>query len=56
MSAWFDMGGHGLYVWSSYGFFVVVMLWDLLVPWLRRRRLLRTLALKIRREAARKPS
>jgi len=33
---------------------VLVMLWDLLVPWLRRRRLLRTLALKIRREAARK--
>lgn len=53
MSAWFDMGGHGLYVWGSYGLFVVVLIWDLLVPVLRRRRLLRTLNLKYRREAAR---
>lgn len=53
MSAWFDMGGHGLYVWGSYGLFVAVLLWDLLVPALRRRRLMRTLNLKYRREAAR---
>ncbi|MDX2299141.1 MAG: heme exporter protein CcmD [Xanthomonadaceae bacterium] len=56
MSAWFDMGGHGPYVWGSYGLFVAVLLWDLLVPIWRRRRLLRSLSLKLRRDAARKSS
>lgn len=54
MSEWFGMGAHGPYVWGSYGFFVAVLLWDLLMPWLRRRRTLRAITLQMRRTAARK--
>lgn len=54
MNTWLGMGEHGPYVWGSYGFFVAVLLWDLCMPWLRRRRTLRTLNLQMRRAAARK--
>lgn len=54
MSEWFDMGKYGVYVWSSYAFFVAVLIWDLLMPRLRTRRFLRSLARKQQRESARK--
>ena len=54
MSAALSMGGYGLYVWGSYAAFALFLLWDALVPGLRRRRVLRRQALLMRREAARK--
>lgn len=32
VSAFLQMGGHGLFVWSAYGITIVVMLWLLLAP------------------------
>lgn len=54
MSATLSMGGYGLYVWGSYAAFALFLLWDAVVPTLRRRRVLRRLTLLMRREAARK--
>mgnify|MGYP001765868191 FL=1 len=42
------------YVVAAYAVFVVVMLWDMIVPQLRIRRTLRDARLRARREAARK--
>jgi heme exporter protein D len=50
----FAMGGYGFYVWSSYILFVLVLLWDGLVPSWRGRRLLRSLALRQQRDKARR--
>ncbi len=41
------------YVVAAYAVFVVVMLWDMLTPVLRVRRILRDVRLRARREAAR---
>ena len=54
MSTALSMGGYGVYVWGSYAAFVLFLLWDALVPRLRRRRLLRQIASRMRRDAARK--
>ena len=54
MSATLSMGGYGLYVWGSYAAFVLFLLWDALAPVLRRRRVLRQIASRMRRDAARK--
>lgn len=53
MSAALSMGGYGVYVWGSYAAFVLFLLWDALLPGLRRRQLLRRIAARMRREAAR---
>jgi len=47
-SAFFEMGGYGLYVWGSYGVAALLMLAE---PWLVHRRLRRSL-----RDAARMES
>ncbi len=47
-SAFFEMGGYGLYVWGSYGVAALLMLVE---PWLVHRRLRRAL-----QEAARRDS
>lgn len=39
----FAMGGYGLYVWVSYGFFVVVMGFNLWLPYRQRANTLRLL-------------
>ncbi|MCW1980750.1 heme exporter protein D [Xanthomonas arboricola] len=39
MSTFLAMGGYGAYVWTAYALFVLVLLADLIAPWLRRRRL-----------------
>jgi len=44
------MGHHGLYVWSAYGICAVVVLWNLAVPLLARRRYLQEEARRMRRE------
>lgn len=54
MNEWFDMGKYGLYVWTSYGLFAAVLMWDALMPHLRARRFLRSLTRKQQRETARK--
>ena len=46
------MGGHGPYVWASYGVTLAVILWLVISPLLRHRRLLADLARQQRREAA----
>ena len=54
MSEWFDMGNYGYYVWSSYALFALMLAWDLLLPRLRMRRVLREIAQRQQRDAARK--
>ncbi|HPF73540.1 MAG: heme exporter protein CcmD [Rhodanobacteraceae bacterium] len=48
-----SMGKYGFYVWTSYGAFVAFLLWDWLAPRWQRRRLLRDIQQRERREAAR---
>lgn len=38
-----SMGGYALYVWSAYGAGLLVLLWNILTPMLRRRSVLREL-------------
>ena len=56
MSDFWAMGGYGAYVWSAYAVFVIVLLADALMPLWQRRNTLRTLAARLRREAARNTS
>lgn len=49
----FHMGGHGFYVWLSYGVTVVALVALTLIPLMARRRLLRDIAGRARRDAAR---
>lgn len=49
----FAMGGYAFYVWTSYGFFAIVMLWITLSPILKRRATLRDLSDKLAREVER---
>jgi heme exporter protein D len=44
------MGRHGLYVWSAYGICLLVVIWNLTVPMLARRRHLQEEARRLRRE------
>ncbi len=46
------MGGHGLYVWVSYGVTVAGLVALVVLPLLARRRLLRDIARRVRRDAA----
>ena len=46
------MGRHGAYVWSSYGLGVALLAWNAPLPALARRRYLKTLARRRRREVA----
>lgn len=47
------MGGHGAYVWSAYGLGLALLAWNAAHPVLARRRYLKTLARRLRREASR---
>lgn len=44
------MGGYAAYVWSSYGIAMLVLVLNLVMPLVGRRRLLRRLALRSRRK------
>lgn len=44
------MGGHGAYVWSAYGICLAVIVWNTAFPVLARRRYLKDLARRRRRE------
>jgi heme exporter protein D len=54
MSDFFAMGGYGIYVWSSYAVFFVVLIADALAPLRQRRKTLRELHGRLKRQAARK--
>jgi len=50
--AFLAMGGHALYVWLAYGLATVVIVYNVLVPAARRRRLIAELRARLRREGA----
>jgi len=50
------MGGYAYYVWTAYGFFFIVMGWNLIQPRLERRRILRLLLARRQRESDRQQS
>lgn len=54
MTEMFEMGRYGAYVWSSYAIFAAALAWDAITPRLRARRVLRDLARRRQREAARR--
>jgi heme exporter protein CcmD len=54
MNELLDMGKYGVYVWSSYALFGAMLAWDVLMPRLRARRVLRELRRRHEREAARR--
>ena len=54
MSDFFSMGGYAGYVWGSYVVFFVVLAADALAPLLQRRRALRDLRGRLKRETARR--
>ncbi len=53
MSSYFDMGEYSAYVWTCFALFLGFLVWDLLLPAWRLRRLKREIALRARRDAAR---
>ena len=54
MSDFFGMGGYGSYVWAAYAVFAVVLAIDAISPLLQRRRALKELQGRVRREASRR--
>ena len=50
MSEFLHMGGYAAYVWSSYAIALLVLVLNVLMPWLQRRKLLAGLARRERRE------
>jgi len=54
LNEFFNMGGYGFYVWSSYGIALVVLLLNIILPVRQHRKLLADIALRARR-AGRKP-
>ena len=53
MSGWLDMGEYSAFVWSCFAIFFAFLLWDLVQPAWRLRRLRREIVLRTRRDAAR---
>ncbi len=54
MADFAGMGGYAGFVWTAYAVFFVVLAIDTIAPMLQRRRALRDLQGRIRREAAKK--
>lgn len=54
MSALWQMDGYGPYVWTCYAVFVLMLLWDVAMPWLRRRNVRADMQARVRRDAARR--
>jgi len=52
LSDFINMGGHGLYVWSSYAITLVLLVASVLLPWLNLRRTRRQLSRQLARKAA----
>lgn len=51
LNEFFNMGGYAFFVWTSYGITLVILLANILSPFMQRRRLLADLARRARREA-----
>ncbi|HKM16410.1 MAG TPA: heme exporter protein CcmD [Marinospirillum sp.] len=51
LSEFFNMGGHGLYVWSCYAISLVLMAASILLPWLKLKSTRKQLARQFAREA-----
>lgn len=49
-SDFWNMGGFAFYVWTSYALAAVVLVLNIVVPWVRRRAVLRDLRLRTARE------
>lgn len=49
VSAFFHMGGYAFYVWTSYGLATVLMIFNVVSPLRREKRLLRSIARLTRR-------
>ncbi len=49
LAEFFAMGGYAAYVWSAYALAAVVLVWNVVQPLRRERRLLRTLAARTKR-------
>lgn len=56
LSEFINMGGQGLYVWSSYGISLLVLLINVLVPVLRKRSLSKEIQQSMKREARQRES
>ena len=54
MGDFFQMGGYAGFVWSAYAVFFVVLAIDTIAPMLQRRRALKDLQGRMRREMSRK--
>lgn len=52
LAAFLHMGGYALYVWSAYGVTALVLLANVLGPWLRGRRVREELAREARARSA----
>ncbi|MFV0456892.1 MAG: heme exporter protein CcmD [Pseudomonas sp.] len=50
LSEFIAMGNHGLYVWTSYGISLAVLVLNVVLPMLARRRYLQDEARRLRRE------
>lgn len=48
-SAFLAMGGHGLYVWLSYGLVLLILIFNITSPWLTKRRIVAEQKRRIRR-------
>ena len=46
----FDMGGYAFFVWSSYGLTFVVLLWNVIAPISRKKKILAQIKRAIKRE------
>ncbi len=49
MREFFHMGGYALYVWPSYGLALVVLLWNVILPMLRKKRHIANIKRRLRR-------
>lgn len=52
LAEFFAMGGYAVYVWSSYALAAVVLVWNVVQPLRRERRLMQSLAGRARRRSA----
>lgn len=56
LSEFINMGGQGLYVWSSYGISLLVLAVNVLVPLLRKRSISKEIQQTMKREAKQRES
>ena len=52
-SEFFNMGGYAVYVWTSYGLTLLMVVANIVMPLIERRRVIARVKRAIRREAAR---